>query len=149
MGGGRHRRQNPRGSPTGKKLRGDKRAQKVHGRKGMHKDRRVKGQSHRPITVGREKREIDLNDDEFQIIWILQVRRIYQHPGMEWEQLTRELEMIRIPKEEADQFLQNLRTKVGPWLKYTPFFGAYLNRKDASEIADFTSKYLERKRETE
>jgi len=148
MGGGKHKKQNPHGSPTGKKLRGDKLAQKVHGRKGMHKDRREKGQSHQSISVGREQREIDLNDDEFQIIWLLFVRHVYNHPGMEWEQLTMELDMINIPHEEADPFLQELRSKVSPWLKYTPYFSAYLDKDFVGEISEFTSTYLDRKKET-
>jgi hypothetical protein len=132
---GRHRRQNPRGSPTGRKLAGDVLAEKVHGRKGMDRSRRKKGRSHVALAEAPPRRE-PLTRDQFQILWFLFTRGKTSHPGLPWDELVRELELLDVPEREADAFMVRLQERVDPWLVYIPGFGAYLNRDQIVGIGD-------------
>ena len=93
---GRHKAQNPRGPPKGRKLAGDILAERVHGRKGMHGEHREKGASHKAIQ-GLERQRAPLTGDLFQILWLLFTRHKFSHPGLAWEDLLMELELIDVP----------------------------------------------------
>jgi len=139
---GRHKAQNPRGSPSGRKLAGDALAEKVHGRKGMHKDRREKGISHKTIK-GPEAQKAPLSDDQFQVLWLLFTRHRFSHPGLPWDDLLLELELIDIPEARADDFMRGLSERVGPWLVYMPGFGVYLSRTHIDDISAYLRTFLE------
>ena len=142
---GRHKAQNPRGSPKGRKLAGDVLAEKVHGRSGMYKKHREKGVSHKTIPEP-ERQEEPLTDDQFQILWLLFTRHKFSHPGLAWEDLLMELELINIPEEAADAFMAALRDRVDPWLIYTPGFGAHLDRQHIDAIESALTSFLEGRR---
>ena len=139
---GRHRRENPRGSPTGRKLPGDVLAERVHGRRGMHKEHREKGASHTTIHKP-EPSKAKLSDDEFQILWLLFTRHKFSHPGLAWEDLLMELELIEIPEEAADAFMAALRDRVDPWLICRSGFGAHLDRRHIDAIESALRSFLE------
>lgn len=120
MGGGKHKRLNPRGSPSGRKLSGDQLAEKVRGRKGMYDPQREKGPSHKKLESDKEVVIQGLSKDEFQIIWFLHRRDNFCPSELIWDELVRELEVIGMEDAsmEADAFLGKLRRKTDGWLKY-------------------------------
>ncbi len=149
MGGGKHRRQNPHGSPGGRKLPGDVLAENVHGRKGMYDERREKGESHKALRSERAIEELVLDDDELQVVYYLHVRRKYGPPGLGWEDLVRELRIIHAAKDdaEADDFLRSLVDRTRGWLTYVPYHGVHLNDTHRQTIGEYVSRCLQAKKE--
>ncbi len=111
----------------------------------MFKDRREKGASHKALQ-GTEGQKPPLTDDQFQILWLLFTRHRFSRPGLEWDDLLMELELIDIPEEDADDFLKALRDRVDPWLTHTPGFGAYLNRQHIDAIKTTLQSFLENRK---
>ena len=150
MGGGKHRRQNPHGSPGGRKLPGDVLAEKVHGRRGMHDERREKGESRTALLSERAVESVILDDDEFQILYLLHVRGKYGPPGLGWDDLVRELRVIGVARDDgkADDFIRPLVDKTRGWLTYVPYHSVHLNSAHRQAIGEFVSKCLQAKKES-
>ena len=149
MGGGKHKRQNPHGSPGGRKLPGDVLAEKVRGRKGMYEEQREKGESHRALPSERVLEELVLDDDEFQIVFLLHVRGKYGSPGLGWDDLVRELRVIQAAKDdgEADDFMRSLTDRARGWLSYIPYHSVHLNDTHRRSIGEYVSQCLQGKKE--
>lgn len=145
MGGGKHERQNPRGSIGGRKLPGDQLAEDVHGRRGMYKGRRRKGQLQQRLESGEEKTTQGLNRDESQLIYFLHIRQKYCPSILSWDDTLAELEVIGLMNAptEADGFIHSLESKTNGWLKYISCHSLCLRREHALEIQQFLKEYIE------
>lgn len=150
MGGGKHRRQNPHGSPGGRKLPGDLLAEKVHGRRGMYDERREKGESHRALISDKVVQTLFLDDNEFEIVFLLHMRRKYGPPGLVWNDIVRELRVISAANDdgEADDFMRTLVDKTKGWLIYVPYHSVYLNDAHRQEIGEYVTKCIQAKKES-
>lgn len=150
MGGGKHRRQNPRGSPGGRKLPGDVLAENVHGRRGMYNERREKGVSHVALPSEGVGESVILDDDEFQILYLLHVRGKYGPPGLAWDDLDLELRVIGVASDggKADDFIRQLVDKIRGWLMYVPYHSVHLNSAHRQAIGKYVSAYLQAKKES-
>jgi hypothetical protein len=149
MGGGKHEKQNPRGSKGGRKLAGDQLAEDVHGRKGMYVDRRKKGQLQERLETSEEKTTKDLDNDEFQLIYFLSVRQKYCPSSLGWDDILLELDVIGVvnPSTEADDFIRNLESKTDGWLYYISCHSLCLRREHAEEIKIFLKDCIEANQE--
>jgi len=136
---------NPRGSPDGRKLAGDRLAEDVHGRKGMDKLRREKGPSRQLISSNRETTVKGLNKDEFQIIWFLHVRKKYCPLIWGWDELVNELSILGVQNASinASEFIDSLFRKTNGWLKYVPSHSICLKGEHAQEIQRFLEEFLQ------
>lgn len=145
MGGGKHRRQNPRGSQGGRKLPGDVLAEQVHGRKGMYVERREKGESHVHLLAEKSALELALNKNESQVVFFLHIKGIYCPRSLTWEDLVRELHLIRAAKDdlEADDFMRSLSDKTRGWVTYLSYHSVCLNGSHRNEISVFITKCLQ------
>jgi hypothetical protein len=149
MGGGKHEKQNPRGSIGGRKLEGDQLAEDVHGRKGMYVERRKKGQLQKRLETGKERTTRDLDNDEFQLIYFLSVRQKYCPSSLSWDDILLELDVIGVtnPSTEADGFIRNLESKTDGWLNYISYHNLCLRREHAEEIKTFLKDRIETNQE--
>ena len=144
MGGG-HERANPRGSVGGRKLPGDQLAEAVHGRRGMNKIRRRKGQFQQQLESGERETTSSLNDDEFQLIYFLHVRNKYCPLILTFDDYVTELNVIGVAEasSKADDLVRDLQRKTNGWLYYISCHSLCLRKEHASEIQKFIEEYLE------
>jgi hypothetical protein len=137
--GGKHEKQNPRGSPGGALGPGDKRAIELFGKKGQQKRGRRK--SPRPHKLKRQKAKppINLDDDENQVLYYLLCHGHTEHARLPWHLISRELELLKIKDSEMHPFLERLATKVPDWITYSPHLEVYLNLESISDV----NKYIQ------
>jgi len=151
MGGGKHKRLNPRGSQNGRKLAGDRLAEDVHGRKGMHKPQREKGPSRKILDSQREMVVQDLNKDEFQLLWLLHGKGRYCPWSYDWGELLDELKALGKDNAyvDADELLTSISQKRKGWLEYISYRSVCLRREHAQEIHQFVVDFLQTNEENE
>jgi hypothetical protein len=149
MGGGKHEKLNPRGSPGGRKLAGDRLAEDVHGRRGMDQPRRRKGQRETILEKGSQVVTNGLTNDDFQIVFILLTHQKFCPSVMLWDEILRELKVIGISVDstEPDEFIKSVVARTGGWLTYVPSYSLCLRREHTSEIREFVKKHLEANQE--
>jgi hypothetical protein len=138
--GGKHERQNPRGSPDGALGPGDKRAIELFGKKGQHKTGRRK--SPRPHKLDRQKAKptVVLSTDENQVLYYLLCHGHTEHARLPWPDIARELELMGIKEADMHPFLERLESKVPDWLTYTPHLEIYLELDHLSEVNEHIKK---------
>lgn len=140
--GGRHERQNPRGSGKGALGPGDKLAIKHFGKKGQHKTGRRRDP--RPHKLGRQKAgpTVDLTDDENQVLYYLLCHGHTEHARLPWHEVARELELIGIKDADMHPFLGQLEAKVPDWITYNPHLDIHLNLDHLSEVNEHIQRVL-------
>lgn len=89
--GGKHEKQNPRGSPKGALGPGDKRAIELFGKKGQYKRGRRKSPRLHKLKGQKAKPPVSLDNDENQILYYLLCHGHTEHSRMPWHLIAREL----------------------------------------------------------
>jgi hypothetical protein len=149
MGGGKHERLNPHGSPGGQKLPGDQLAEDVHGRKGMYQPRRRKGRLETSLEKGAQVVTNGLTNDDFQIVFILFTHQKFCPSVMLWDEILGELKAIgrSVDSTEPDEFIKSVVARTDAWIAYVPSYSLCLRREHAFEIQEFVNKHLKANQE--
>ena len=131
---GSHKKANPRGSPTGKKGRGDLYRIKYLGRRRRFLKQRKKALSPSVIKTEYERKEIELTELEIQIFTTLFYHKHFDRNPMSWTMFKEHLDLLGYKNIQEDVMIDELQLKMKHLMKIIPFHCIHLVLENKFEI---------------